>query len=575
MEKMKSKSEKIWQEAEKSRSYQESMGFRNDFPEIVRFKEGKQWPAPTKKTKHFPRPVFNITAMFIGNKRAATTNQTLTLSYIPLEMNMANSEIAAKGAEDYSNYSSVVWENVDQDELNNELVDDALTLGTGVLHYYWDEHSRGSLAGLEYIGDLKGEIIDILNIHFANPRIKKVQEQEWIIIETRMNVKDARKLAEKNGVNKSKIELIQPDENRDIYDNDYKVNDDDQVTVLIKYYKKDGVVFYSKSTQSVMLIDERELTPRIVEKDSEKETQPISRITVYPIVLLRYKNRKKSIYGIGEAQDVIPANKLYNQLKGMTSLNVIRNGNPNVLTKPGALKQKLTNESGQMIVDYYMGGGDGIKYMQPPNFSSEYSKVANEIFEMSRIVTGNTEVSTGETIGANMAASAIIALQSQAKTPIKEFQSRYFSAMKEVGDIWCQFYKTFYSITRMMSVEKNGKVETREFNGAKYANIDFKTKVEVSSSAEKESLIMSTLENLKSAGEITKEQYVDLAPESAIPIKRKLKDAWKDEATTKKLLAKAMELLKKYQQILGEKNINLDEGGIINEMQTVSNGNVD
>lgn len=567
--KNKSKSEKIWEEAEKGKAYQTTMGFRKDFPEIIRFKEGNQWPAPTKDTKNFPRPVFNITEMFIRNKRAATTNQTLTISYIPLEVDEEHKDKAREGANNYGDYSKVVWENVDQDELNNEFVDDALTLGTGVLHYFWDSKAQGGNI-LKYMGELKGEIIDILNIYFSNPRNRNIQQQEYIIIETRMNVKDAKILAKENGANELDLELIKSDDYKDVYDNDYKVQNDNDVTVLIKYYKKDGVVFFSKSTRSVMLVDEQELTPVVTEEatiDTDQERK-VAKMTLYPIVLLTYKRRKKCIYGIGEAQDIIPVNKLYNQLKGMIALHVIRNGNPNILAKPGALKQKLTNASGQTIIDYYMGGGDGIKYMQPPNFSGEYSKIATEIFEMSRIITGNTEVASGETLGANMAASAIIALQNQAKTPIKEFQARYFSAMKEVGDIFCQFYKTFYSTTRSMSVEKNGVMETKTFRGTDYANIDFKTKVEVASSAEKESLIMSILENMKSAGDITKEQYVDLAPESVMPQKAKIKELWENENKQKQLLVQAMETIKQYQQILGIK------GGIPNEMQTVSNGNV-
>lgn len=590
--KNKSKSELIWEEAEKGKAYQESMGFRKNFPEIIRFKEGDQWPAPTKETRNFPRPVFNMTEMFIRNKRAATTNQTLTISYTPLEVNEENMKSAREGADKYGDYSKVVWENIDQDELNNEFVDDALTLGTGALHYFWDKKAHGGNT-LEYMGELKGEIIDILNIYFANPRIRNVQKQEYIIIETRMNVKEARTLAKENGANDLELELIKPDDYKDVYDNDYKVQKDDDVTVLIKYYKKDGVVYYSKSTRSVMLIDEQELTPVVSEEladeegiigegqeeivvDNEQQETAVktAKITIYPIVLLTYRRRKKCIYGIGEAQDIIPVNKLYNQLKGMIALHVIRNGNPNILAKPGALKQKLTNGSGQTIIDYYMGGGDGIKYMQPPNFSGEYSKIAAEIFEMSRIITGNTEVSSGEALGANMAASAIIALQNQAKTPIKEFQSRYFSAMKEVGDIFCQFYKTYYSTTRLMSVEKNGKMETRAFKGTDYANIDFKTKVEVTSSAEKESLTMSILENMKAAGDITKEQYVELAPESAMPQKAKIKEMWGNENKQKELLMQAMEQIKHYRELLGEKTENPMQGGMLSEMQTVSNGNV-
>lgn len=556
----------IWTEYKKTKEYQDSMNFRTEFPEIVKFKEGDQWPAPTKKTKNFPRPVFNITEMFIRNKRAQVTNQNLEISFTPLEIDDSNKEVAEAGAKAYTDFSRILWENVDQNELNNELVDDAITLGTGILHYYWDDSVEGG-SSLKYIGDLAGEVIDVLNIGVANPREKNIQKQPFVILESRLTIAKVREMAEKEGLSELEYDLIKPDNYDAFYDNDRKVKDDEEVTILTKYYKKNGVVYYSKSTQSVMIVKDRELTPVIEEEYDELTGEVIERpkITIYPIVALTYKRRKKSFYGIGEAQDVIPINKLMNQFYGMESLGVIRVGNPNVLVKKGALKQPLTNEPGQTIEDHFEGGGDGIKFMQPPNFSNEFSKLSGEIFELARTLTGNTDVSTGEVIGANMPASAIIALQNQAKVPIKEFQSRFFSAMKEVGDIWCQFYKTFYSTTRNISVESDEGIETKTFRGTDYAGTDFKTKVEVTVSADKESLAMSVLENMKAAGDITKEQYVELAPDSAIPFKAKLKEMW--EKQQNEMLAQALEQIKQYQQVLGM-------GGMSNEMQALPNGNV-
>lgn len=568
MNEFENKATKIWEEYQKTKAYQDSMGFRTDFPEIVRFKEGDQWPAPTKKTKNFPRPVFNITEMFIKNKRAAVTNQDLEISFTPLEVDETTKEMAEAGAKAYTDFSKILWENVDQNELNNELVDDAITVGTGILTYYWDDTAEGGRT-LKYIGDLKGEVIDVLSIGVANPREKNIQKQPYVIIESHPTLKEVQELAKKEGITGYEYDLIKPDNYDATYDNENKAKDDDEVTLLTKYYKKNGVVYYSKSTQTVVIVKDRELTPTVEDEIDELTGELIERpkITLYPIVVLTYKKRKKSFYGIGEAQDIIPINKLFNQFYGMQALGVIRTGNPNVLVKKGALRQPLTNEPGQTIEDYYEGGSDGIKYMQPPNFSNEFSKLSSEIFDMARTLTGNTDVSTGEVIGANMPASAIIALQNQAKVPIKEFQSRFFSAMKEVGDIWCQFYKTFYSTARNISVENNGETETQMFRGTDYAGTDFKTKVEVTVSTDKESLAMSVLESMKAAGDIDKYQYVELAPDSAIPFKAKIKEMWNKEKND--MLIQAMQIIKQQQQMLG-----MNQGGMPNEMQAMPNGNV-
>ena len=205
--------------------------------------------------------------------------------------------------------------------------------------------------------------------------------------------------------------------------------------------------------------------------------------------------------------------------------------------------------------------------MQPPQFTNIFSQVSAEIFEMARTTTGVTDVSTGEAMGANMAASAIIALQNTAKTPVKELQTRYYNALKKVGEIWCQFFKTYYDMTRKISVEnEQGKMSTRMFRGSDYRNIDFKIKIEIGVTSENESLSLSMLDAMRARGDITKEQYLDLAPESAVPFKRELKSMW--EKQNKQDLLKALEIIKQQQAIIGNLEAQVQENSNINtEMQ--------
>ena len=70
------------------------MGFRERFPEYIRFKEGDQWPPATARTRNLPRPVFNIVEMFIRTKRAAVLNPHIAMTYLPV------TEEAAQGARD-------------------------------------------------------------------------------------------------------------------------------------------------------------------------------------------------------------------------------------------------------------------------------------------------------------------------------------------------------------------------------------------------------------------------------------------------------------------------------------------
>lgn len=535
----------IWQDYINAVKYQQAMGFTTDFPKFIAFKEGQQWAAVTQNTKNLPRPVFNITEMFIRNKRAALTNQGLAMTYTPFEVftDEDKQTLAERGAKDFTEFARIMWENINQDELNNEMVDDAVTVGTGILHYYWNPYVKGGNQ-LEWQGNMEGEVLDPLNVFFANPQNRKLQNQEWIIIQDRLTVADVKKIAKQEGLSKSEIDLIGADNNESgEYDSETKeVTENDKITVLIKYYKKDGVVFYSKSIANLMLIEERCLTP--IAEGQEVKYQ----MTLYPIALMPCIRRKKCIYGLGYAQDVITTNKAINQLKAMQLLNAIQCGNPAIITRPNAIRQKITNQGGQIITDY-SADGNGIRYLQPPVFSNEFSKLGNEMFELSRTTTGVTDVSTGETLGANMAASAIIALQNQAKTPIKELQNRYFNTVKDVGDIWLEFFKAYYNTDRNIAVTNDeGKVESRIFNGSNYADIDYKLKVEVTVATDKETLAVSLLDAMRDRQDINKEQYVELMPDTAMPFKADLQEEWQKEKQD--ILVKALEQIKQQQMII-------------------------
>ena len=42
----------LWRDYERGQAYQASIGLTKNLPQFVRFYEGKQWPAPTEKTKN-------------------------------------------------------------------------------------------------------------------------------------------------------------------------------------------------------------------------------------------------------------------------------------------------------------------------------------------------------------------------------------------------------------------------------------------------------------------------------------------------------------------------------------------
>jgi hypothetical protein len=170
-------------------------------------------------------------------------------------------------------------------------------------------------------------------------------------------------------------------------------------------------------------------------------------------------------------------------------------------------------------MDQYQGAGDGFKYMQMPNTPSTVSNLTQTIMDMTRNVVGVSEVSTGENIGANMAASAIIALQNQAQKPNDAYMRITVETVKRIGEIWEEFFKCFYSLDRpIKGKDEEGRPITKVFNGEKGRGIEFDLIVDVGpSSMFSESLQISVLDDYASKGWIDKYTHAENMPTSVLP----------------------------------------------------------
>jgi hypothetical protein len=534
----------LWQRYQNGRSYQRAMGFTEIFPQCVDFREGRQWPAPTKATRNLPRPVFNLCDKCVRTKRANILNQTIKLIYSPAESlpdeDAQRLQREEAGAKAFSDYAATLWKELGQDVLNEEFIDDAATVGTGVFHYYWD---AGASSGERYPcrGALRGETIDPACIFFGNPQDSDVQAQPYILIASRVTVESARDLARGEGLSDEMIRLIVPDEESpDAYNaSRHEIADEKKCTLLTLYYRSGGSVYFDRGTRAVEIIRGRALTPGLPdlapggEPDAPSEppaqlmAQPAytgAKITRYPVVVMSWTKRKRSLYGIGEVEGLIPAQKAVNWLMGMNILSAQDTAWPKMIARPGALRQEITNTPGEIIEDH-SATGDGIRYLNPPPVSASTMGLVDKITELVQYTSGVSDIISGEPFTATMAASAIIALQNQAKQPIENIQRRFYRTIEDVGRIWEQFFKTYYRMPRPVAVRAaDGRRGAILFVGTDFSGVDFTLDVDAGTgSVYSESLAQATLEKLLSMDKIDVETYIELSPKSIVPFKEQLR----------------------------------------------------
>lgn len=538
---------KIWNDWQKGLAYQKKLNLKSTCETCVDFFEGRQWPQATERTKNMPRPVVNIIEYIVNGKKANILSSKISVVYKPLIYNQEESELATQGASSFTNFANHIKKEIKQEDLDNQAILDGLIKGPYIFHYFWDKEMHTGMA--KYAGGLNGQVIDCLSIVFANPKQKDEQKQKWIIIQSRENVETLKHIASKNGITKSEIELITADNDTEKNYDAEEQDGEEYATVLTRYFRKNGEVYYTKSTQSMIIQEETPLTPNAekvkleIDEETEKTNEDIEqvdadkpevdtkfKISLYPIVVGSYKERENSIYGRGEVETIISTQKSVNFDYAMMQMAGQNMGFPKMSVRPRALQgKKITNTPGEIITDY-SPGFDGIKYLNPPAFSSMPLTVADKLVEMTRTVTGATEVANGEVLGKNMSGSAIVALQTQAKVPIEDMQKRFWRVHEKIARIWEQFFKAYYRFDVPYSIENDNGQETDIFNGSIYQNMDFETTVDVGpGSAYSESLSINLLESALQRGDITFDDYIDLYPDTAMPFKAKLKEIRKKQ----------------------------------------------
>lgn len=564
----------LWKMYEDGRGYLSTMGLTKKIPTYNRFYEGDQWPAPTKKTQGLPRPVVNFIKMIVRNKVAIILAAKARILF---EAELSDADI--NPLNDFTDY---IVKEIGQADLDREAVQQACIEGTYIYHYYWDAEAVGKDG--QVAGGVRAELLDTLQVIFENPTQRDEQKQKWIIIVSRESVDSVKAKADK-GVD---LSAIVPDE---VDGDEYGTVEQDGsklCTVVTRYFRRDGEVYVEQATKTVAFkapvpiapdvpAAMKELFPEPAADEVEDESvdapnndlpdaagkaadkssgqkegkKPLqgerSRAYLYPVVVGQYEPRKKSIYGIGEVEGLIPNQRYVNTLLGMALLNVMTVAWDKYVVHPGALKhQVITNETGQVLTDYSNTNGNGIKRLGGAAMSGLPVNLCDTIMNMTRTVTGSTEVMSGETVGSVSSAMGISLLQEAAKHPINNLREGFWATKKKQGLVLAQFFRLFYQNKEYVTeVEEKGEDGTTQkarrlgtFNGSMLEGMRYDVVCEATVGTNSSSAgTIALLDQLFSGGHIDIKTYVRLYPDDALTSKKELEETV--EAMEKSQLAVA------------------------------------
>jgi len=545
----------VWEMWEQVKEYQARMKLRENIPKYVDFYEGRQWPEVTERTKSLPRPVVNVIKMICRNKESAVLSNVVKLIY--------KSEREQVDAKKFTNFADYIQKEMKQEEYDAKAVHDGVVKGSYFYHYYWDADAKGKVGTVQ--GGVRVELINVLNIGFANPNEPDEQKQKWVIIATREEVSSIKAKADSD----ADLSAIQPDENSE----DSSVIEQDEsglVTVLTRYFRKDGEVYCERATKIAVINKPFPISPDIqsarkqlniedapnnsLPDDGEVKALPRGRATLYPIVVGNYEPRENSIYGLGEVEGLIPNQKAINFNIAMQLLAIQNTAWGKYEVTPDALKgQEITNEPGQTITNYSKTGTP-IRTINGPGISAAPLQLINTLTELTRVVTGSTEVMTGEAISANMSGAAIAQLQSQAQQPIESLRDRFWRVKEKQGRVLEQFFKLYYEEKEFTYTQSNGLGEENEiqgvehFSGSEYQDAEFSIIVEATAGTKSSAAgDINLLDNLLAKQLIDRKTYIKSYPKNALNNRSEILKAIEEEEQ-----GQIQQLTQQIQQLQGQ-----------------------
>lgn len=496
--------EKMLKQYNKGVDYKTTNNLYTDVANNEDFYSSKQWKGV--KANLTDKPTLNFMEQIIDTKVSTVMAEEIMIFRLADELSLDNPDVQT-AVDAFTKSDEVNWDRVGMADMNERLLLDSSLSGLGVSFWFWDNDIK---TGNDFVnkGDFKGELVDSVNLTVANPSETSIQKQDWIMIDSQKTVNQVKKIAKDAGLDEEEVESIRSDASNKRHgdfskqeDNEFnRFHENGLVTVIIKLYKKDGKVHFTKFTRDIILQDETN-----------------TKLDRFPVAIMPWKLRKRYIYGTAEITDILNNQKYINKMQSLRQLHTMLMSAPKLVYDKNKVRGITNRIGGQIGVNGDVSGV--LQYVQPKQMSIDVDKAVADMIQLTREFKGLNDNVLGISRPENT--SALLAQQRASTVPLETVKRRFYSYLEEVALIWLDFYKNKYNMTRKLArPEKN---EILEFTGTDYKDVYLKTSLDIGASTQYSELAsIETLDKLLAGGHITITQYLARYPKNIIPKQEEL-----------------------------------------------------
>ena len=507
---MKLEPEQIWQEYQKIQEYLTQKNLFNIVKTNEKFYDGEQWGDLSEKND-MPKPVINVLQRVVKYMVATLSTNEVAVSITPFSESKDDLDKIKPIAKEIEK----VIETAKIKEASKLAIRNGAVDGSAYMLQLFD-HSFDT--GQDVKGRIVNKLIDNTNIYFGNPYSNDIQTQPWIIVAFRQHVGQVREEAKALGV--KEIDDIKADTDTNQANDD----SDELCTVLIKYYKKNGEVWFTKTTQNVVL--------------KKPELLGYKR---YPISCFGWDPVKNSYLYNSPLTAVIPNQVFINKCYAIAQMYGLQSAFPKIVYDKNKVHiDELLNKTGAHAVSGLDMMGKFLDFIKIPDFSNNILALLENTIEQTKECMGVTDAALGNVNPDNT--SAIIALQESSNMPLEiqrqEFYEFWEDTVRNILEVMAHHYGE-----RQVITEVDGEKTLAKVDFSILQNLNFEVNVDIGNASQfSEVAQINTLDKLFQAQIIDAKTYVDSVPSKYMPNKGKIQQYLAKKAEEEQLLQEQMML---------------------------------
>lgn len=509
---------KTWTQYEAGRAYKRRIGLYGTVSRNESYYRGEQWGDGTGEHE-LPKPVFNIVRRLTDYLVGAVAGGRVTVTYLDdAIMPQPTEELDRKmreGIELLNRHTAYRWERCGMDRMVYRLLLDAALAGDGVLYCYWDKNAPSGGPG----GDIRTVGWDNCELYAADMNRADIQSQEYIILAGRETVRSLRREAREAGLSSETVSKIRSDAafSYDGKGRSYPELEDDEsakATVLLKFWREDGFVWFEKSTAEVVI--------RRVRTD----------MRLYPVAYFNWMPTRGSFHGTSPVSGMIANQKFINRAYAMVMKHMTDTAFSKIIYDKSRIPE-WSNEVGEAIAAVGGGLDDAVQVVGVGQMQSGYMDLIQNAIDMTKEMAGATDTVLGSAQANNT--SAILALQEASRTALQQVSAAFAQCMEDVAEIWADMLCAVCGGEQLLPYLENGqkRLETVDLSilraGSLHAHVEVGNLTQYSSSG-----TQNALDKLLDGGHITLRQYLEQLPAGILPMRAKLlskieKDSYKEK----------------------------------------------